>query len=568
MAERVSPWSIEGIINFFRTGLYDPSAGVGSADEYLVEFGRRLMNGTIPAIPLGPEIDEFMSKPWDRKMVETVVKVATDAATVPVTRDWLGDKMGVIMGSLASYVKDKIREQNSFYPEAYQDLAIGADAVIDFLVQAVTGLNVPNNTIRDALSAGSTETTREALGSIFVTLLDETLQLDDAAQGFLNRTPGEAERGNMSRLVGAAFRMQIGDMVAGWIAGILPFGLGDGATQIAERIDKAINMDDAIEEIIQVPMEAAITRGLTEMYNRRLKPQDFTESEAKAAFLQERISRETLNKVLDNQGVRDDIRQTLLDMAAPDLTESDIDQLYQHNLLDRNQVKEHYKDKGFQEPERELKTKLAEGTRRWKLEEKVFELYGNLYRDGVATKDEVRPHLEHFGYDADEVEMWFQVQELERRQRKWLSSGKLVIASQIGLVTPAQAVEYMQLQGMTAEDAQTEIELARAELSRGDILRLVSAGELGVQEGLRRMKLLGYGDADARLLLADAILEDALRQIPKKIKDECLGDNYEVQLIQTAIRTAVELDPGTLLTNSHFFTQAKCVLEKYLTPTG
>jgi hypothetical protein len=346
-------------------------------------------------------------------------------------------------------------------PNRYVTTAVaGAGPLIEKLVELVTGLDVPDGGVGRAVTGPTNDVVRQELGGIFTKLLDDTLQLPGVREGFLNRNSGPEETKNMARMVGAAFRMQLGDMVADWAGRALPFGVGDAFTQIAERIDKAINLDDAIEEIIQVPMQAVITRGLEQYYNRELKPQDFTESEVRQALLQERIDKVTYDKVLDNQGVRDDIRETLLQMAAPDLTESDIDQSYQHNLLSREQVKEHYKGKGFREPERELKVRLVEGTRRWKLEEKVFELYGNLYRDGVATRDEVRPHLEHFGYDADEVEMWFQVQELERRQRKWISDGNLIKLVTAGATTMTDAIAYLTLQGMEVNDAITLMNLA------------------------------------------------------------------------------------------------------------
>lgn len=325
--------------------------------------------------------------------------------------------------------------------------------VIDFLLTRVTGLNIPDSAISGALTGDTSEDVRRSFGSILLQFLDDNLDVDKVAQGFANRETGEGERDSMARLLGTAFRIQVGDMAMDWITQALPFGLASGLKDVAERFNDAMNLDDALEDIIQVPMQQVIEEGMQQWYARKIKPKDFTESEVRNAFLQGRISEDVYNKVLDNQGIRDDIRASLLEMARPNLTESDVDQAYQHNIIEEPDIDAYYKDKGFQGKDAETKKKLVLGNRRWKLEEKIFELYGNLYRDDVATRAEVTPFLEHFGYEPDEIEMWFQVQELERRQRKWLSNSQVAELAKAGLVDPGFLIDYQVKQGMKGEDA-------------------------------------------------------------------------------------------------------------------
>ena len=373
-----------------------------------------------------------------------------------------------VMTSAAKEVADKLSiekvmditglktfaEAVSKEPEKYLGSILSiSDSVIDFLLTKVTGLDIPDGTLKAAMQGDDSEAVRRSFGAILLRFLDQNLDLAAVKQGFLDRNPGDGERDSMSRLLGTAFRIQVGDMAMDWITQALPFGLASGLKDVAERFNDAMNLDDALEDIIQVPMQQVIEKGMQQWYARQLKQEDYTESEVRNAFLQEKIDKATYDKVLDNQGVRDDIRQTLLDMQAPNLTESDLDQLYQHNLLNRDEVKDQYKQKGFQEPERELKVKLVEGTRRWKLEERLFELLGNLYRDDVLKRPEVSPHLQHFGYDPDEEEMWFQIQELERKQRKWLSNKQIEDLVKAGLLDPGFIIDYQVKQGMTGEDA-------------------------------------------------------------------------------------------------------------------
>jgi len=326
-------------------------------------------------------------------------------------------------------------------------------AVVAWVLTQVLGLTIDGDQIKTLMTGSPTDADRIALGRTLTTLYRETLRTDTVAAGFLNRTPGEAEFTNFERLSGAAMRLQIADLVLKWIGKKIPLGLGSVFEDLADLFNDAIALDDALEEVVQVPMQAVIQAGFEQYYARQIKPQDFTESEARQALLREAITPDVYNKVLDNQGVRDDIRDVLLDMAEPNLTESDLDQLYQHNVLTEEQVSEQYKQKGFRPETSALKTKLVVGTRRWKLEEKLFELLGNLYRDGVIERAEASPHLQHFGYDPDEEEMWFQIQELERRQRKWLSNSQIHELAKAGLVDPGFIIDYQVKQGMTGEDA-------------------------------------------------------------------------------------------------------------------
>lgn len=438
----------------------------------------------------------------------------------------------------------------------------GAFAVIAWILRRLTGLTISGPQIEALFDAATMAESRSGLGKILTDLYAETLKTDKVAAGWVTRLPGDAELENFRQLSGAAMRLALGGLLAEWGKGILPLGLGGTLENIAEKLNDAVALDDALEEIVQVPMQAVIQRGLEARYNRELKPVDLSANQALQAEIAGKLKPGELSKILDNAGYRDDIRPFLREQAASNLTESDLQDAYNRGMLTRGEVKANYKNKYFEEPDAELKTKLLEGDRRKKLEEKVYELWGNLYRDGVASKEEVRPHLNAYGLKPEEQDLWFLVQELERRQRKWLSTGALRTLTRIGAWTDQQAIDYLLLQGMTQADASEELRLNDTLLGRGDILRLVASGEMSPPDGLTRMLLLGYASQDAIALLTNAVLEDAIAQIPKKIRDECQGENYQQTVVTRAIQVALALNPEALLTNNHFFVQAKCILEK------
>ena len=515
----VDPFSVEGLINFIQTGTYDPATGATTPEEYIAQW---IANGGIGKIfaPLDPSIeaDLLAGKPWHEVLPRGLIKAATSPDTVPAERSLITDLTGTMIGTVAAYLYDRLGELNEKYPGLHDGLLSGAATMMQHIVNVVVGADFPKSAFNEVLTAPDLDATRKQLGDFVTKLLQDALPTEATAAGFLAREPGTAEWDNYARISGLSMRLQLGDILTSWISGVLPFSMPDGFKDIAERIDKAIALEDSIEEIIQVPMQAAIQRGLEQYYNRKIKPIDYSDTEVNQLFLADKIGPDMRHKVLDNLGVRDDIRDKLLDLAAPNLTESDIDQAYQHNLLSADEVKATYQDKSFREPERSIKTELVVKQRRWKLEEKVFELYGNLYRDGVATREEVTPHLEHFGYEADEVDMWFQVQELERRQRRWLT--KRDVSGLVGskVWTVAQARDYMVMQGMTT--------------------------------------------IDATLLFQEEIVTQAIKALPKAVKDQCAEILSPEALLKDLLAQAIALGPADILSNQYFKKLLDCVLEK------
>lgn len=445
------------------------------------------------------ERDKFLARS-SRDMMEAAAKEIADKVSIEKVMDITGLKA--------------FADEVSANPDKYLGTpAALVGSVIDFLLTRVTGLDIPDSAIAGALSGSTSEDVRRSFGSILLAFLDGNLDISKVAEGFQSRNPGDGERDSMARLLGTAFRIQVGDMAMDWITQALPFGLASGLKDVAERFNDAMNLDDALEDIIQVPMQQVIEKGMQQWYLRQILPEDYSEAEAYKLRVMDKIPDDVFHKVLDNQGVRKDIREHLLDLAASNLNESDLDQLYQHNLLDRNKVKEQYRAKAFTEPDAELKTKLVEGTRRWKLEEKLFELLGNLYRDGVATREECTPHLEHFGYDPDEQDMWFQIQELERKQRRFLSNKEVMDLVGAKVWTPAKAIEYYVLQGATLQDATDNFGFESKE------------------------------DRKAKAKAIEAKAKAAVAKLPKAVRDQCDDLFSPEAILKKLLGELIELIP-------------------------
>lgn len=415
-----------------------------------------LTSGRLPSMVADADravADATLPGGWVERHIRSIIQTVTDPAVwktlqeIDLSRwtDWDAADWDRTRSAAVNFITDPKGPLQKY-------LSVHGDALA-ILVETMIGADIPGGTMRGIIDGSITKDDKKALGNITYGIIRDDLSVETVAKGWLDREPGNPEVENLKQLFGSAMRVQLGAFLVRAIQPLVPKNVGRFLEHIVDVVDKSVNLDDAIEEQIQAVIEPLIRLGATAQLNRAIKHADLSATEALQAAIAGKISEQTLTKILNNAGYRDDIRQILRDNAAGNLTESDLDKGYQWNLLTREDVKKRYRDRAFEEPDAEIKTKLVEMERRQKLREKVFELYGNLYRDGVATKQEVTPFLESYGYDADEVEMWFQVQELERRQRKWLSNGQIEDLLKNGLANVEWAIDYQVIQGMLPEDA-------------------------------------------------------------------------------------------------------------------
>jgi len=485
-----------------------------------------LTSGRLPSLAADADravADATLPGGWVERLVRALISSLTDPATwQAISNLKLADYVNI---DLQDFVNTRSAATKFLSdPSSPLDKYIRVNAAgIATLIEVVLGLTVPTSTVQAIMDGSITSEDRKALGEIVKGLFDDNLSATAVAEGWKQRNPGPAEVDNMARMFGGAMRIQIGGLLLSALNRFLPKDVGKFLDKVVESVDKSVNLDDAIEEIIQPIFEATIVRGLEAQFNRMFLPADLSATEALQATIAGKLSQEDLTKILNNGGYRPDIRQILRDFAAKNLTESDINDSYQWNLLTREQVKQRYRDVAYEEPDAELKTKLVELTRRQKLREKVFELYGNLYRDGVATKQEVTPFLENYGYDADEVEMWFQVQELERRQRKWLTNSQIDDMLEGGRITLIEARQYQVMQGMT--------------------------------------------EADATRYYAEVAVKAAMQKLPKAVKDECAEILKPEQILTQLLGELLSLTGLGGIADAKMRELMNCLISKLNAPT-
>ena len=454
--------------------------------------------------------------------VERLIRAAIDTITSPETWRALSE---VNLTNWTNWdAADYDRAKKAFLafvqnPSGPVQLFINTNAaVIPYLVTFMTGLSVNSNVIKEMLDGSIDAGDRLDMGKVVYSLLDTNLLEDKVKQGYLDRNPGDGEVENMQRLFGALLRLELGGVAVEAISPLIPKQVAVFLKSIREAMENALNLDDAAEEIFQIPIDNLVSKGLEAKFNRTFKPVDLTDNEARQALISERIDKETYEKILNNSGLRDNVRDILLDFTAANLTESDINEAYQRNLLSIEEVKDQYKQKYFQEPERQIKTDLVKGTRRWTLQTKVVELLGNLYRDGVQTKDACTPYLNALGYENDEQELWFLMQELEQQQRKWITDRQLYDLLEDGQVTMTFAHDYLVKQGMMSDDAW--------------------------------------------ITLSNHLMKVAKTKLPKAAKDKCAGVLDPEKVLVTVLGEIAKLANFGTLFNGPMQTLLKCLLEE------
>jgi len=149
-------------------------------------------------------------------------------------------------------------------------------AVVAWVLTEILGITISADQIKTLSSGSPTDADRIALGRTLTTLYRETLPTEAVAAGFISREAGTAEFTNFERLSGAAMRLQIASMTLGWLGKKIPLGLGSILSDLGDLFNDAIALDDALEEVVQVPMQAVIQRGMEAYYNRQIKPADLS----------------------------------------------------------------------------------------------------------------------------------------------------------------------------------------------------------------------------------------------------------------------------------------------------
>jgi hypothetical protein len=437
-------------------------------------------------------------------------------------------------------------------------------------INQISGTTIDADKVRADFAGPPTRASIVDIGQEFHAVLDKMFPIGDSTINNKDRGDRQFAIDNLNAYFGTNLNFQLRSLAIGTVASMVPKLQLRHLEGLHQSINWAYGFGWLSWTVLSAVMGVTTTKPLTEYYNAQIKGNDFSEAEALHAYVQKRIDLGTLNKVLDNQGMRDDIRpirieqtrvgltaeqaakgfvegwidraafdkamdehsirdevrQTKIDLARPEVTEGDIQEGYDNGLFSEADVSDHYKKRGFEGFNLQAKIDLAKDHRMFALQKQLASTMYHAYVIGTVDQAEFTQYLGSIHWNQLEIDIELKRGEVDRRVR-------------------------------------TEKHLTRAE-----IIRLASHGGLDPQEALTRLVAMGLDNNDARMLLADAILEHAVSVIPSKVRNDCLTPQFEQNIITTALQVALTIDPTYVIRNHDFVSYVQCIITNYATQVG
>lgn len=437
-------------------------------------------------------------------------------------------------------------------------------------INAISGTNIDADAIKADFMGAPSRASIVDIGDKFHAVIDKMFPIGSSTINNRDRADRQFALDNTNAYFGTNLNFQLRSLAIGTIASLFPQFKLQHLENLHQSINWAYGFGWLSWTVLSAVMGVTTTKPLTEYYNAQIKGNDFSEAEALHAYVQKRIDLTTLNKVLDNQGMRDDIRpirieqsrvgltaeqaakgfvegwidraafdkamdehsirdevrDTKINLARPELTEGDIQEGFDNGLFSEADVSDHYKKRGFIGFNLQAKIDLAKDHRMFALQKQLASTMYHAYVIGTVDQAEFTQYLSSIHWNQLEIDIELKRGEVDRRVR-------------------------------------TEKHLTRAE-----IIRLASHGGLDPADALQRLVDMGLDNQDARMLLADAILEHAVSVIPSKVRNDCLTPQFEQNIITTALTVATTIDPTYVLRNHDFVSYVQCIISNYATQTG
>lgn len=322
---------------------------------------------------------------------------------------WIIDKFGVFWSYSYSLIYN-------LWPAFFDQVAQGAQLAMEETVRAVSGpvvfvlsrlmgLPISIGDVDSVVEGPGTPQQREALGGPIAALLESVFDEGSVADGYQMRLPGEAERANFRRFIGTNLRVQIGSILTGVLKDRFPGATMDGLGDVGERIEKALGFEDAMEEILEPLMEMTIVEGMKKRFNRVIKPTDLSIGDAVDARIRNYIGDQIFTAIADNEGIRPDIRDILFKLRGKNLTQSDVQDLFNNGRMTATEVFTYFRENGYLEPDATIKEDLVVNDRLWKLQAELVNVREQQFVKGVIDEGTFRSYLSAASYGGQEEDI-------------------------------------------------------------------------------------------------------------------------------------------------------------------
>lgn len=330
------------------------------------------------------------------------------------------------------------------------------------------------------------------LGGEFAKVVGDVFSVSAAQQDFSTRTGFVGSLDNLAAFFGLNLTFQLRSLTIGTVASLTGIATLRHLENLHQSVSWAFGIGWLSWAVMSEYMNVTVSPGIRRLLLSQVRPNDMSEGEAYNAFIQGRIDFDTRLQILDNLGIRRDIRDVTTAMREKDFDEQDVTVYFQRGWITAQDVFQWARWRGFPVARAKLKQRQIENARIWEIIEKVSNAYSRLYRDCVIPADQLRAWYKTINWNDQEIDTQIALMELERNQRKWLTISEHGKAIEFGLETPHEAWNDLLCQGMTQIDALIAIMLEEIKHLPPDCLDKIKPGDIaGALKAI--FALLGIG---------------------------------------------------------------------------
>jgi hypothetical protein len=416
-------------------------------------------------------------------------------------------------------------------------------------IHQITGIQIDAKRLGDIAQGAAGREQMIEVGAAFHPVLDQMFPIDVTAALTTDRSTRQWAIDNVNAYFGTNMLFQLRSLTIATVASFVPGNELRHLEGLHQSINWAYGFGWLSWTVMSAIMDVTTTKPLKEHYNRLIKPEDLTPQRAIQAYLTGQIDRPLLNQIMDNEGLRDDVRQIEIDLQEKDLSDSDLRTLWQEQRIDEAYLTKAFRLKSFGEERAGKTVELLKDERRLKLRDEWLTVTRSLFRDCVIEEPELRQALTEQHYTADESDWVVKTELAKRRVRTFLPAADMVKAIKKGLLDINDAANSLQCRGYTYDDMVVELLLKLEDklppcddvkLEEKAMIQLLQAlgTSLGISGKFLRPNVLKY----LQCLNAEYLLLPPIAELTAD-KTTVVGADRVILTWKTQLATSATIEP-------------------------
>ncbi len=352
-------------------------------------------------------------------------------------------------------------------------------------IKQITDINIDPKRLGELAEVAAGRDQAVEIGAAFHPVLDNMFPIDSTAALTTDRSTRAWAVDNVNAYFGTNLLFQLRSLTIATIASFVPEFQLRHLEGLHQTINWAFGFGWLSWSVMSAIMDVTTTKPLKEHYNRLIKPEDMTEARARNAYLSGLIDKTLYYQILDNAGLRDDVRDIEDALAEKDLSDSDLRTLWQEQQVDEAYLTKAYRLKTYGEERAGKVVALLKDERRLKLRDEWLTTERQLFRDCVIDEQELRADLAGEHYTQAEQDWVVKVELARRRIRVFLPTTDMVKAIKLGLLDVNDAANQLQCRGYTYDDMIVELLLKlQDKLPPCDDVKLEEKAMIGLLQAL------------------------------------------------------------------------------------